>query len=203
MELKIANPKTTQKITVSDKIFNAKFNEGLVHEVLVACQAALRSGTKAQKTRAEVSGGGAKPWRQKGSGRARAGTIRSPIWRKGGVTFAAKPRDYAKKVNKKVYQSALRAIFSQLLTQERIVIVEDLTVSMPKTKELLSKVQELKVKNALILTEAIDENLDLASRNLQSFSVQVVKNISPLDLIAYENIILTVPALKQLEGWLG
>jgi large subunit ribosomal protein L4 len=162
-----------------------------------------RSGTKAQKTRSDVRGGGAKPWRQKGTGRARAGTIRSPLWRKGGVTFAARPRNYEQKVNKKMYRAAIRSIFSELVRQERLVAVEDISVSAPKTKELKTQLDALSANNALIITHQADENLYLASRNLPYVDVIEAGAIDPVSLVGFDKIVVTTPALKQVEEWLA
>lgn len=200
MELQVAN--SSAKVELSDSAFNQDFNETLIHQVVVAYMAGGRAGTKAQKTRSDVRGGGAKPWRQKGTGRARAGTIRSPLWRKGGVTFAARPRNYAQKVNKKMYRVAMRSIFSELLRQERLIAVDDISVSAPKTKELKTKLDELSVANALIITHQADENLYLASRNLPYIDVIEAGAIDPVSLVGYDKIVVTTPALKQVEEWL-
>ena len=201
MELQVAN--SSAKVELSDAAFAQEFNETLIHQVVVAYMAGGRSGTKAQKTRSDVRGGGAKPWRQKGTGRARAGTIRSPLWRKGGVTFAARPRDYAQKVNKKMYRAAIRSIFSELVRQERLVAVEDISVSAPKTKELKTKLDELSADNALIITHQADENLYLASRNLPYVDVIEAGAIDPVSLVGFDKIVVTTPALKQVEEWLA
>lgn len=202
MEHKLIAGGKQGNITLSDETFACKFNEALVHQVLTACRAAARAGTKAQKTRAEVSGGGIKPWRQKGTGRARAGTIRSPIWRKGGVTFAAKPRDFTQKVNKKMYQGALRAILSELVRQDRLLIIDELKLNAPKTKELLDKLTQLNVQNVLLLTDKLDQNLSLAARNLAHVDTCLATHVSPIDLIGFDKVLVTVPAVKKLEEWL-
>ncbi|NVD36814.1 50S ribosomal protein L4 [Marinobacter lutaoensis] len=201
MELTITG--SGKEISVSDAAFAKDFNESLVHQVVTAYMAAGRQGTKAQKTRSEVSGGGKKPWRQKGTGRARAGTIRSPIWRSGGVAFAAKPRDYAQKVNRKMYRAAMRSIFSELVRQERLVVVEDLSVEAPKTKLFNAKLKDLGVSNALIVAESVEENLHLASRNIPHVDVRDVAGLDPVSLVAFENVVVTVPALKKIEEMLG
>ena len=201
MELTITG--SGKEISVSDAAFAKDFNESLVHQVVTAYMAASRQGTKAQKTRSEVSGGGKKPWRQKGTGRARAGTIRSPIWRSGGVAFAAKPRDYAQKVNRKMYRAAMRSIFSELVRQERLVVVEDLSVEAPKTKLFNAKLKDLGVSNALIVAESVEENLHLASRNIPHVDVRDVAGLDPVSLVAFENVVVTVPALKKIEEMLG
>jgi large subunit ribosomal protein L4 len=165
--------------------------------------AGARQGTKAQKTRSEVSGGGKKPWRQKGTGRARAGTIRSPIWRSGGVTFAAKPRDHEQKLNKKMYRAALRCILSELNRQDRLVVVESFDVDAPKTKSLVQKLAQYDLSEALIVTETINENLFLASRNLHKVDVRDVQGVDPVSLIRFDKVVVTVDALKKFEEILG
>lgn len=188
-------------IQVSDNTFGREFNETLVHQVVVAYMAAGRAGTKAQKTRSAVSGGGAKPWRQKGSGRARAGTIRSPLWRGGGTTFAAVPRDYSQKVNKKVYKAAIRAILSELVRQDRLVVVESFGVEAPRTKELIGKLKDLGLVegSALIITEDPDENLFLAARNLHQVDVFDAATVDPVSLVKFDKVLVTVPAVRQFE----
>jgi len=186
-------------LEVSDATFGREFNESLVHQVVVAYGAGARQGTRAQKTRSEVSGGGKKPWRQKGTGRARAGTIRSPIWRSGGVTFAAKPQDHSQKVNKKMYRGAMKSILSELVRQERLVVVEKFAVETPKTKELVAKLNELELNDVLIITAEVEENLFLASRNLFKVDVRDVQGIDPVSLIAFEKVLMTADAVKELE----
>jgi large subunit ribosomal protein L4 len=175
----------------------------LIHQVVVAYMAAGRSGTKAQKTRDEVRGGGIKPWKQKGSGRARAGSIRSPIWRGGGVTFAAKPRDYSQKVNKKMYKGAIRSIFAELLRQDRLLLVENFSIPSNKTKDLIKKLKDLQLDHVLIITDQVDTNLYLASRNLEKVGVRDTSGVDPVSLISFDKILLTVPALKKIEEMLG
>ena len=184
---------------VSDAVFGQDFNETLVHQVVVAYRAAGRAGTHAQKNRSAVSGGGAKPWRQKGTGRARAGTIRSPIWRGGGKTFAATTRDYSQKVNKKAYRSAIRSIFSELVRQDRLVIVEEFAVQAAKTRELLGKLNELDLDSVLIVHEDPDENLYLAARNLPHIDVVDPDIADPVSLIGFDKVLITVAALRQFE----
>ena len=186
-------------LEVSEATFGRDFNEALVHQVVVAFGAGARQGSRAQKTRSEVRGGGAKPWRQKGTGRARAGTIRSPIWRSGGVTFAAKPQDHSQKVNKKMYRGAIQSILSELVRQDRLIVVEKFTVETPKTKELISKLKELELKDVLIVTSEVDENLFLSARNLYKVDVRDVQGIDPVSLIAFEKVLMTADAVKQLE----
>ena len=190
-------------LQVSETTFGREFNEALVHQVVVAYAAAARQGTRAQKTRSEESGGGKKPWRQKGTGRARAGTIRSPIWRGGGVTFAAKPQDHSQKVNRKMYRGAIQSILSELVRQERLVVVEKFGVEAPKTKELLTKLQALDLKDVLIVTPEVEENLFLAARNLYKVDVRDVTGIDPVSLIAFDKVLMTADAVKQIEEMLA
>nr|WP_067290735.1 50S ribosomal protein L4 [Marinobacterium profundum] len=197
MNLNLAG--TAGSVEVSDLAFGKEFNESLVHQVVTAYLAGGRQGTKAQKTRSEVSGGGAKPWRQKGTGRARAGTIRSPLWRTGGVTFAAKTRDHSQKVNKKMYRAALRCIFSELVRQDRLVVVEDFALESPKTKLFIAKLNELSLGNALLITEDVEQNLYLASRNVPHVDVRDAAGIDPVSLVGFEKVLVTVPALKKIE----
>lgn len=186
-------------VEVSDLAFGKEFNEALVHQVVNAYLAGARQGTKAQKTRSEVSGGGAKPFRQKGTGRARAGTIRSPIWRSGGVTFAAKPRNHSQKVNKKMYRAAMRCIFSELVRQDRLVVVDQFTMDTPKTKQFIAKMKEFDLANALIVTEDVEANLYLAARNVPHVDVRDVAGIDPVSLVGFDKVVVTVPALKKIE----
>ena len=186
-------------VEVAESAFGAKFNEALVHQVVTAYLAGSRAGTKAQKNRAAVRGGGAKPWRQKGTGRARAGTIRSPIWVGGGRTFAAQPRDHSQKVNKKMYRAALRSVLSELIRQDRLVVVESLEIEAPKTKLLATKLKDLDLNNVLILNEAFDEKLFLAARNLPNVGICDAVAIDPVVLIRFEKVLMTLPALKLIE----
>lgn len=197
MELVLKDAKSA--LEVNPTIFGREFNEALVHQVVVAYAAAARQGTRAQKTRSEVSGGGKKPWRQKGTGRARAGTIRSPIWRGGGVSFAAKPQDHSQKVNKKMYRGALRSILSELIRQDRLLVVEKFGVEAPKTKELLAKLKAYELTDVLIISEEVDENLFLAARNLYKVDVRDVAGIDPVSLVAFDKVLITAGAVKQLE----
>ncbi|MAL99643.1 50S ribosomal protein L4 [Hydrocarboniclastica marina] len=201
MELTITG--SGKGISVSDETFAREFNEPLVHQVVTAYLAGARQGTRAQKTRSEVSGGGKKPWRQKGTGRARAGTIRSPLWRSGGVTFAARPQDHSQKVNRKMYRAALRSIFSELVRQDRLVVLDELVVDTPKTKAFLGKLNELGLSNALIVSDAVEQNLHLASRNIPYIDVRDVAGVDPVSLVGYEKVVVTVPALKKIEEMLG
>ena len=186
-------------VELAESAFAREYNEALVHQVVVAFMAAGRQGSRAQKNRSAVSGGGKKPWRQKGTGRARAGTTRSPIWRSGGVTFAARPQDHSTKVNRKMYRGALRCIVSELIRQQRLVAVESFAVEAPKTKELIAQLKDLEISNGLIITEEVDENLFLAARNVKSVDVRDVEGIDPVSLISYDKVLITVPALKKLE----
>ncbi len=186
---------------VADSVFSKDYNEALVHQVVVAYMAGARQGTKAQKTRSEVSGGGVKPWKQKGTGRARAGTIRSPLWRKGGVTFAAKPRNYEQKVNRKMYRAAIRSILSELLRAERLLAVEGFKLETPKTKEFVQLLKQLDVKEALIVVspEEFTEELYLASRNIKNVAVVDSIEINPVALMCFDKVIMTQEAVKQVE----
>ena len=186
-------------VELSEAAFGREFNEALVHQVVVAHMAGARQGSKAQKNRAQVRGGGRKPWRQKGTGRARAGTIRSPIWRGGGRTFAARPQDHTQKVNRKMYRGALQCILSELVRQGRLVACDQFMVEQPKTKELLDKLKVLDVTNALIVAEDIDEKLYLAARNLKYVDVRDVDAVDPVSLISHDKVVITVGALKKLE----
>lgn len=200
MNLNIASGGT---VTVSEVAFAKEFNEPLVHQVVIAYMAGARQGSKAQKNRSEVSGGGKKPWRQKGTGRARAGTIRSPIWRSGGVTFAATPRDYSQKVNRKMYRGAMRCILSELVRQDRLVVVEGFDLESPKTKLMAARLKELNAEGALVVAGEVSENVYLASRNLPKVAVCDVQAIDPVSLIAHEKVVVTVDALKKLEELLA
>ena len=195
MELQVVG---ANALTVSETTFGREFNEALIHQVVVA-YAGARQGTRAQKTRAEVSGSGKKPWRQKGTGRARSGDIKSPIWRSGGTTFAAKPQDHSQKVNKKMYRGAIKSILSELVRQDRLVVVEKFELDAPKTKVLVQKLKDLAVEDALIITASLDENLFLAARNLYKVDVRDVQGIDPVSLIAFDKVIVTVDAVKQIE----
>lgn len=190
---------TGAAVELSDTAFGREFNEALVHQVVTAYLAGSRQGTRAQKTRAEVSGGGIKPWRQKGTGRARAGSIRSPIWRSGGRAFAAKPQDWSQKVNRKMYRGAMQCILAELIRQERLILVEELSVSGPKTKELIAKLNELGAPRALIVTKEVDENLYLAARNIPHVNVLGTNEVDPVSLIAFDKVVMTVEAAKQFE----
>ncbi len=197
MELKIVD--TGSAVSVSDAVFGREYNETLVHQVVVACMSAARAGTATQKTRSEVRGGGAKPWRQKGTGRARAGTSSSPIWRAGGVTFASKARSYKQKVNKKMYRGAMQVMLSQMVRSGRMIVVDELSVSEPKTKLLKSKLNGLDLDKVLIVADTKDKNLYLAGRNIPHVDVTDVAGLNPLNLIEKEKLLLTSEALKMIE----
>ena len=205
MELSIVKPgnEAAGTVSVSEATFAREYNEDLVHQVVTSYLAGARQGTRAQKTRSEVSGGGKKPWRQKGTGRARAGTIRSPIWRSGGVTFAAKPQDHGLKVNRKMYRAALKTIMSELARQERLVVVESLDLDAPKTKLLVSQLDSYGVNSALLVADEVSENLYLASRNLQKVDVRDVNGIDPVSLLAHDKVMVTVEAVKKIEEMLA
>lgn len=190
-------------LEVSETTFGREFNEALVHQVVVSYAANARQGTRAQKTRAEVKGSGKKPWRQKGTGRARAGSVKSPIWRSGGVSFAAKPQDHSQKVNKKMYRGAIKSILSELVRQDRLLVVEKFGVEAPKTKELKSKLNAMNLDDVLIVTPEVDENLFLAARNLYKVDVRDVAGIDPVSLIAFNTVLVTADAVKQIEEMLA
>ena len=196
MKLKMQGSGT---VDVAESAFGAEFNEALVHQVVTAFLAGARAGTKAQKNRSQVAGGGAKPWRQKGTGRARAGTIRSPIWVGGGRTFAAQPRDYSQKVNKKMYRAALRSVFSELVRQDRLIITDSITMEAPKTKELAAKLKKLGLNSVLIVNEAFDEKVFLTARNLADVGICDAAAVDPVVLMRFEKVLITLPALKLIE----
>ncbi len=186
-------------IAVADTVFAKPFNEALIHQAVVAYLAKVRAGTHAQKTRAQVRGGGTKPWRQKGTGRARAGTIRSPLWRTGGKIFAAVPSDYSQKLNKKMYQGALRSTLSELIRQQRLIVVEQFAVATPKTRQLVEKLKSFNLEQVLIVTDQIDHHLQLAARNLYKVQVAEVNNLNLIDLVGADKVLMTVSAVKQIE----
>ncbi len=206
MKLSVLNSagSAAAEMEVSDAVFGAAFNEPLVHQIVVAHQAAARRATRAQKTRSQVRGGGKKPWRQKGTGRARAGTIRSPLWRGGGKVFPASPAEnFMQKVNRKMYRGALRAILSELARQGRLVAVSEFSVPAPKTKELVARLKSMGASDALIVAEAVDNNLALAARNIPHIDVRTVAHADPVALIRHEKVIMTQGALKKLEEMLA
>ena len=205
MELALALPgnETGDKISLSDETFGREYNEPLVHQSVVTYLAGARQGTVKQKTRSEVRGGGRKPWRQKGTGRARSGTIRSPIWRSGGVTFAARPQDFSKKLNKKMYRGAMQCILSELIRQERLIVVNEFAVESHKTKDLVTKLKDFDLDSVLIVSDQIEENLYLAARNLHKVDVLDVSGLDPVSLIGFDKVLITVPALKKAEEMLS
>ena len=196
MELKQNNGSA---LNVSDDVFGVEYNENLIHQAVVAYQAGARQGTRGQKNRSAVSGGGAKPWRQKGTGRARAGTSRSPIWRGGGKTFPAVTQDFSQKMNRKAYRTAMRSILSELVRQDRLIVADDFTVAEPKTKQLVAKMNDMKIEDVLVVTHEFDENLALASRNLYHVGILEADEINPVSLIGFDKVIMTSEAVKQIE----
>ncbi|MGB0238565.1 MAG: 50S ribosomal protein L4 [Cycloclasticus sp.] len=184
---------------ISEAVFGQDYNEGIIHQLVVTYMAKARAGTRAQKTRSEVSGGGIKPWKQKGTGRARAGTIRSPIWRSGGVTFAAKPQDYSKKLNKKMYAAGMRSILSELARQERLLIVDEINIDQPKTKLVSEMLKNKGLSSVLFVLAADDKNLHLASRNIHKVDVCTAYEIDPVSLLSYENVCMTKDAVALIE----
>jgi len=201
MELALTNDAGAEagRLEVSEQVFGADYKPSLIHQVVTAYLAGGRSGTKAQKSRSQVAGGGSKPWRQKGTGRARAGTSRSPIWRGGGLTFAGQPRDYAQKVNRKMYQGALRSILSELARQGRLVVMSELKLTAPKTKELIALLKGLEINDALLVSERDDENLFLAARNLPGIDAISAAELDPVSMIAFDKVVVTEAAIKQIE----
>ena len=204
MKVKVLNLKTNKSTSqeVSDGVFARNYNESLVHQITTAYMAAGRSGSKSQKNRAAVRGGGKKPWKQKGTGRARAGTSRGPIWRSGGVTFASQPRDFTQKVNKKMYKGAISVILSELLRTDRLKVVSEFDIAEPKTKNITSLMNSLNIEDALLMTDELDENLYLSSRNLYHVGVCDTQSIDPVSLIGYDNVVMTKAALKKVEAML-
>ncbi|WP_020561278.1 50S ribosomal protein L4 [Thiofilum flexile] len=200
MELQVLNGNA---LSVNDEVFGREFNEGLVHQTVVAYMAAARAGTKAQKTRSEVSGGGAKPFRQKGTGRARAGTIRSPLWRTGGKIFAAKPRDYTQKLNKKMYRAAMRSILSELVRQERLIVVASLDMAEPKTKLAVTELAKYGTNDVLFVTNGDDANLLLATRNIPHCEVLSFAELNPVSLVGHEKVVTTETAIAKIQEWLA
>ena len=205
MELSITAPGNASAgtVQVSDVTFAREFNEDLVHQAVVAFMSGSRQGSRKQKTRSEVSGGGRKPFKQKGSGRARAGSIRSPLWRSGGVTFAAVPQDHSQKLNRKMYRAAMRSILSELARQDRLVVVESIALAEPKTKLLIEQLAGYKLERALIVADEVDRNLYLASRNIPHVEVRDVAGVDPVSLVGCEKVLVTVAALRKFEEMLG
>jgi len=202
MKIELLSSTKNQDINISDSAFSKDFNESLVHQAVVSFMAGGRQGTSKQKTRSEVRGGGKKPFRQKGTGRARAGTIRSSLWRGGGVAFAATPRDYSKKINKKMYRAAIRSIFSELLRQGRLVAIEKPVLDKPKTKEIASLLNEFSLSKVLIIIDELDMNLYLSTRNIPNVDVITVREINPVNLLKANKVAVTADAFKQIEEWI-
>jgi large subunit ribosomal protein L4 len=202
MKIELLSSTKNQDINISDNAFSRDFNESLVHQAVVSFMAGSRQGTSKQKTRSEVRGGGKKPYSQKGTGRARAGTIRSPLWRGGGVTFAATPRDYSKKINKKMYRAAIRSIFSELLRQGRLVAIEQPVLEKPKTKEIANFLKEFSLSKVLIITDELDINLYLSSRNIPNVDIITVREINPINLLKAQKVAVTAEAFKKIEEWI-
>jgi large subunit ribosomal protein L4 len=194
---------STKKVAVSDANFGREFNEALIHQVVTAYLAGGRSGTRKTKNRSDASGGGAKPWRQKGTGRARAGTIRSPIWRSGGHTFALRPQDHSQKVNKKMYRSAMQSILSELVRQDRLSVVDKFDVKGPKTKELVKKLADMNFTSGVIVTDDATNDLFLSARNLNNVTILEIGDLNPVSLVGSENVVMTVGALQKIEEMLG
>ena len=202
MKIELLSNSKNKDISISNDVFSKEFNESLVHQAVVSFMAAARQGSAKQKNRSEVRGGGKKPYRQKGTGRARAGTIRSPLWRGGGVTFAARPRDFSKKINKKMYRAAIKSIFSELVRQNRLVAIEKPVLKKPKTKEIANFLKEFSLSKVLIIIDELDMNLYLSARNIPNVDVITVKEINPVNLIKSHKVAVTSEALKQIEEWI-
>ena len=203
MKIELLSSTKNQDINISENAFSKDFNEALVHQAVVSFLAGSRQGSSKQKTRSEVRGGGKKPYRQKGTGRARAGTIRSPLWRGGGVTFASRPRNFSKKINKKMYRAAIKSIFSELVRQNRLVAIEKPVLEKPKTKEIASFLKEFSLSKVLIITEELDINLYLSARNIPNVEVITVREINPINLLKPQKVAATSEALKQIEDWIN
>ena len=202
MKIELLSSTKNQDINISENAFSKDFNEALVHQAVVSFLAGSRQGTAKQKTRSEVRGGGKKPYRQKGTGRARAGTIRSPLWRGGGIAFAATPRDYSKKINKKMYRAAIRSIFSELLRQGRLVAIEKPVLEKPKTKEIANFLKEFSLSKVLIITDELDVNLYLSARNIPNVDIITVREINPVNLLKAQKVAVTADAFKKIEEWI-
>ena len=203
MKIELLSNSKNKDISISNEVFSKEFNESLVHQAVVSFMAAARQGSAKQKNRSEVRGGGKKPYRQKGTGRARAGTIRSPLWRGGGVTFAARPRDFSKKINKKMYRAAIKSIFSELVRQNRLVAIEKPVLEKPKTKEIANFLKEFSLSKVLIIIDELDMNLYLSARNIPNVDVITVKEINPVNLIKSHKVAVTSEAIKQIEEWIN
>jgi 50S ribosomal protein L4, bacterial/organelle len=203
MKIELLSNSKNKDISISNEVFSKEFNESLVHQAVVSFMAGARQGSAKQKNRSEVRGGGKKPYRQKGTGRARAGTIRSPLWRGGGVTFASRPRDFTKKVNKKMYRAAIKSIFSELVRQNRLVAIEKPVLEKPKTKEIANFLKEFSLSKVLIIIDELDMNLYLSARNIPNVDVITVREINPVNLIKSNKVAVTSEALKQIEEWIN
>tara|TARA_X000000368_G_scaffold69050_1_gene49968 strand:- start:232 stop:846 length:615 start_codon:yes stop_codon:yes gene_type:complete len=203
MKIELLSNTKNKDISISNDIFSKEFNESLIHQAVVSFMAASRQGSAKQKNRSEVRGGGKKPYRQKGTGRARAGTIRSPLWRGGGVTFASRPRDFNKKINKKMYRAAIKSIFSELVRQNRLVAIEKPVLEKPKTKEIANFLNEFSLSKVLIITDELDINLYLSARNIPNVDVITVREINPVNLLKPQKVAVTSEALKQIEEWIN
>ena len=203
MKIELLSNSKNKDISISNEVFSKEFNESLVHQAVVSFMAGARQGSAKQKNRSEVRGGGKKPYRQKGTGRARAGTIRSPLWRGGGVTFASRPRNFTKKVNKKMYRAAIKSIFSELVRQNRLVAIEKPVLEKPKTKEIANFLKEFSLSKVLIIIDELDMNLYLSARNIPNVDVITVKEINPVNLIKSHKVAVTSEALKQIEEWIN
>ncbi len=203
MKIELLSSTKNKDISISNDIFSKEFNESLIHQAVVSFMAASRQGSAKQKNRSEVRGGGKKPYRQKGTGRARAGTIRSPLWRGGGITFASRPRDFSKKINKKMYRAAIKSIFSELVRQNRLVAIEKPILEKPKTKEIASFLNEFSLSKVLIITDKLDINLYLSARNIPNVDVITFREINPINLLKPQKVAVTSEALKQIEEWIN
>ena len=203
MKIELLSNTKNKDISISNDVFSKEFNESLIHQAVVSFMASSRQGSAKQKNRSEVRGGGKKPYRQKGTGRARAGTIRSPLWRGGGVTFASRPKDFSKKINKKMYRAAIKSIFSELVRQNRLVAIEKPTLKKPKTKEVASFLNEFSLSKVLIITDELDMNLYLSARNIPNVDVITVREINPINLLKPQKVAVTGEALKQIEEWIN
>tara|TARA_B100001142_G_scaffold293288_1_gene312752 strand:+ start:13388 stop:14002 length:615 start_codon:yes stop_codon:yes gene_type:complete len=203
MKIELLSNTKNKDVSISNDAFNKEFNESLIHQAVVSFMAASRQGSAKQKNRSEVRGGGKKPYRQKGTGRARAGTIRSPLWRGGGITFASRPRDFSKKINKKMYRAAIKSIFSELVRQNRLVAIEKPILEKPKTKEIASFINEFSLSKVLIITDELDTNLYLSARNIPNVDVITVREINPVNLLKPQKVAVTSEALKKIEEWIN
>ena len=203
MKIELLSNTKNKDISISNDVFSKEFNESLIHQAVVSFMASSRQGSAKQKNRSEVRGGGKKPYRQKGTGRARAGTIRSPLWRGGGVTFASRPRDFSKKINKKMYRAAIKSIFSELVRQNRLVAFEKPVLEKPKTKEIANFLNQFSLSKVLIITDELDMNLYLSARNIRNVDVISVREINPVNLLKPQKVAVTSEALKQIEEWIN